>query len=45
MVRISKIYTKTGDDGKTALVDGTRVKKNHWRVCAYGEVDELNSIL
>lgn len=38
-----KIYTKTGDDGTTALFDGTRVKKHQARVAVYGEVDELNS--
>ncbi len=45
MVRINKIYTKTGDDGTTALVDGSRVSKSDPRVCAYGDVDELNSLL
>ncbi|NCN95151.1 MAG: cob(I)yrinic acid a,c-diamide adenosyltransferase [Bdellovibrionales bacterium] len=40
-----KIYTKSGDQGETSLVDGSRVKKNHPRVEAYGTVDELNSIL
>lgn len=38
-----KIYTKTGDDGTTALFSGGRVPKNHLRVEAYGTVDELNS--
>jgi cob(I)alamin adenosyltransferase len=40
-----KIYTKTGDKGDTSLFGGGRVKKNHPRVAAYGEVDELNSFL
>ena len=40
-----KIYTRTGDDGRTALFGGGRVEKDHARVCAYGEVDELNSVL
>jgi cob(I)alamin adenosyltransferase len=40
-----KIYTKTGDKGKTKLVDGTSVDKFHPRVEAYGCVDELNSCL
>lgn len=40
-----KIYTKTGDDGTTALFDGTRVPKNHERVELYGDVDELNSVI
>ncbi len=38
-----KIYTKTGDEGKTSLFGGTRVKKNNLRINAYGTVDELNS--
>ncbi len=44
-MRITKVYTKTGDQGETALVGGTRVPKNHRRIMAYGTVDELNSIL
>jgi cob(I)alamin adenosyltransferase len=40
-----KIYTKTGDQGETGLFDGTRVPKDHPRVAAYGEVDELNAVL
>lgn len=43
--RLSKIYTRTGDAGTTGLGDGTRVKKHHARVEAYGTVDELNSAL
>ena len=38
-----KIYTKTGDKGYTSLVTGTRVPKQHFRIEAYGTVDELNS--
>ncbi len=41
--RLSKIYTKTGDDGSTGLGDGTRVSKDSARVNAYGTVDEANS--
>ncbi len=41
----AKIYTKTGDKGTTQLVSGRRVFKNHFRVQAYGNLDELNSIL
>lgn len=41
----SKIYTKTGDTGQTALFGGKRVPKHHLRVEAYGSVDELNSFL
>lgn len=40
-----KIYTKTGDDGQTALFGGGRVEKDHPRVEAYGDVDELNACL
>lgn len=40
-----KIYTKTGDDGQTALFGGGRVEKDHPRVEAYGDVDELNAFL
>jgi cob(I)alamin adenosyltransferase len=38
-----KIYTKTGDKGKTSLIGGTKVSKSHSRIEAYGTVDELNS--
>ncbi|MDX5346021.1 MAG: cob(I)yrinic acid a,c-diamide adenosyltransferase [Hymenobacteraceae bacterium] len=40
-----KIYTKTGDKGETSLIGGTRVKKYHLRIEAYGTVDELNSYI
>ncbi|WP_329741311.1 cob(I)yrinic acid a,c-diamide adenosyltransferase [Dyella sp. A6] len=43
--RLSKIYTRTGDDGSTGLGDGSRVAKDSPRVAAYGTVDELNSTL
>lgn len=39
------IYTKKGDSGTTSLVDGTHVPKHHPRVSAYGDVDELNSVM
>ena len=45
MVTLSRIYTKTGDQGETGLGDGRRVPKDHVRVAAYGDVDELNSVL
>jgi cob(I)alamin adenosyltransferase len=45
MVYLSRIYSKTGDTGETALGDGTRVAKDHPRVTAYGTIDELNSAL
>ncbi len=41
--RLSKISTRTGDDGTTGLGDGTRTVKDAWRVQAMGDVDELNS--
>ena len=40
-----KIYTKTGDKGKTSLIGGTKVLKSHIRIEAYGTVDELNSYI
>jgi len=43
--RLSRIYTRTGDEGTTGLGDGTRVSKTHPRVEAFGTVDELNSII
>ena len=43
--RLSKIYTRTGDDGSTGLGDGTRVAKENLRVEAYGTVDEANSCI
>ncbi|MGB5723025.1 MAG: cob(I)yrinic acid a,c-diamide adenosyltransferase [Parasphingorhabdus sp.] len=45
MVKLNKIYTKTGDDGTTGLVDGSRLAKNEPRMAAIGDVDELNSAL
>ena len=45
MVKINKIYTRTGDDGTTGLTDGSRVSKHSLRPEAYGTVDELNSTL
>lgn len=41
----SKIYTKTGDLGKTSLIGGTKVPKSHIRIDTYGTVDELNSYI
>ena len=40
-----KIYTRTGDQGQTSLIGGTRVPKSHERIHAYGTVDELNSYI
>lgn len=40
-----KIYTKTGDKGKTSLYGGTRISKSHSRITAYGNIDELNSFI
>ena len=45
MVRINKVYTKTGDKGETSLAYGKRISKDHPRVQAYGTVDELNSLM
>lgn len=43
--RLSKIVTRTGDDGSTGLASGDRVRKNDARITALGEVDELNSVI
>ena len=43
--RLTRIATRTGDDGSTGLADGARVAKSHRRVAAMGDVDELNSHL
>lgn len=45
MVYISKVYTKYGDEGDTMLASGDRTRKDDPRVCAYGDVDELNSVV
>ena len=45
MVTLNKIYTKTGDSGETSLVGGLRVAKHSLRPEAFGEIDELNSII
>lgn len=45
MVKLNKIYTRTGDDGSTGLVDGSRRAKNDARMQAIGEVDEANSAI
>lgn len=44
-MRITKVYTRTGDEGETSLVGGQRVGKDSLRVDAYGEIDEVNSLL
>ena len=43
--RLSKIYTRTGDAGTTGLADGSRVAKDHPRIAALGDLDELNSLV
>ena len=43
MVYISKVYTRSGDQGETRLADGTALPKDDDRIAAYGDVDELNS--
>ncbi len=45
VVTLSKLYTRSGDDGSTGLVGGARCAKDDLRVESYGEVDELNAIL
>jgi cob(I)alamin adenosyltransferase len=45
MVRITRVYTRTGDKGETSLVGGKRVPKDSPRIEAYGTIDELNSIV
>jgi len=45
MVKLNKIYTRTGDDGETGLVNGQRVSKHAKRPAAFGEVDEVNSVI
>lgn len=45
MVRLNKIYTRTGDAGETGLVDGSRLSKSASRMAAIGDVDELNSAI
>jgi len=45
MVRLTRIYTRGGDKGRTALGDGKRVSKSHVRIVAFGTVDELNAVL
>lgn len=45
MVKLNKIYTRTGDDGTTGLVDGSRVAKHDALMAAIGDVDEANSLI
>lgn len=45
MVKLNRIYTRTGDDGSTGLVDGSRASKAGFRLTAIGEVDEANSCI
>ena len=45
MVKLNKIYTRTGDGGETGLGDGSRTSKNSSRVAAYGDVDEANAVI
>src|ERR1043165_942235 len=44
-IRITRVYTRTGDKGETALVGGSRIPKDSPRIEAYGTIDELNSIV
>ena len=45
MVKLNKIYTRTGDGGETGLADGSRIAKSHPRAAAIGDVDEANSAI
>ena len=45
MVKLNRIYTRTGDDGTTGLVDGSRRAKHDLRIEAYGAVDEANAAI
>jgi cob(I)alamin adenosyltransferase len=45
MVKINRVYTRTGDDGRTVLGDGARLPKFHIRVAATGSVDEANAFI
>ncbi len=45
MIKLNKIYTRSGDDGSTALADGTRRQKSDLRIIAYGAVDEANAAI
>lgn len=45
MVYISKVYTKSGDGGQTMLASGEKVSKDHQRIRAYGDIDELNATI
>jgi len=45
LVKLNKIYTRTGDDGSSGLVDGSRVSKSSVRMAAIGEVDEANAAI
>ena len=44
-IRIDRVYTRSGDDGRTGLVGGKRIAKDDLRIASYGEVDELNSVI
>ena len=44
-MRLTRVYTRTGDDGTTSLATGERLPKDHIRIESYGTVDELNSVL
>lgn len=44
-IRITRVYTRTGDDGTTALVGGARVEKDCCRIESYGTIDELNAVV
>ena len=45
MVKLNRIYTRSGDAGETGLADGSRIRKHDLRVAAYGDVDEANAAI
>ena len=45
MIKIDRVYTRSGDDGRTALGDGARLPKFHPRIAAYGSLDEANAFI
>ena len=44
-IRISKVYTRSGDQGETSLVGAKKISKDDPRICSYGEIDELNAYI
>ena len=44
-ISINKVYTRSGDGGKTRLIGGQSISKSELRICSYGEIDELNTVI